>query len=426
MDLAGWFLTDDYRTPKKFRLPSVSVPANGYLLLDDAEFQASSNGGLAFSKSGEDVYLFSADASGNLTGWFHGFQFGPIDPGVSFGRYLKSTGEEAFVAQTRTTFRSANSGPRIGPVVISEIMYQPSPIGTTNNNNTSDEFIELRNITTQPVSLYDPAHPSNTWHLRGAIDFDFPPGITLPASGYAVVVGFDPQANAVALSAFRSRYGLDRVTPLWGPWHGQLDNAGGTIRLSKPDEPQVQTALGNTTVPHILVEQVAYATAPPWPTDASGTGQSLVRRDANAFGDDPINWRAAAPSPGDADSDGDGLPDRWEIANGLNPNSAIGDDGADGDPDHDGFTNLEELLSGTSPRDGASFLALGAQPISARVIGLTFTSAPGRSYTVQYRDNLTSSRWQFLRTIIAPVSGGALTISDTLTNSARFYRLLTP
>src|SRR6185436_14126416 len=97
-----------------------------------------------------------------------------------------------------------------------------------------------------------------------------------------------------------------------------------------------------------------------------------------------------------------------------------------GDPDNDGFTNLEEFRSGTSPQDNDSFLALAAQPISAGVIVLTFTSVPSRSYTVQYRDNLASSRWQVLRTVVAPVNGGAITVSDTLTNSVRFYRLVTP
>jgi len=48
----------------------------------------------------------------------------------------------------------------------------------------------------------------------------------------------------------------------------------------------------------------------------------------------------------DADADGDGMPNDWEIANGLNPLSSF-DQRAD--PDRDGFTNLEEYLFGTDP-----------------------------------------------------------------------------
>ncbi len=50
------------------------------------------------------------------------------------------------------------------------------------------------------------------------------------------------------------------------------------------------------------------------------------------------------------DSDGDGLPDDWETANGTNPNMAD----ADADTDGDGFTNMEEYLAGTSPADPSS------------------------------------------------------------------------
>jgi len=47
------------------------------------------------------------------------------------------------------------------------------------------------------------------------------------------------------------------------------------------------------------------------------------------------------------DSDGDGMPDDWEIAHGLNPNDPSD---ASGDLNGDGYTNIEEFINGTDPR----------------------------------------------------------------------------
>ena len=75
----------------------------------------------------------------------HGFEFGAQVNGVSFGRYVTSDGVEHFVTQHRSTLGAANAGPKVGPVVINEIMYAPPGFGS--NADTLDEYIELRNIT---------------------------------------------------------------------------------------------------------------------------------------------------------------------------------------------------------------------------------------------------------------------------------------
>lgn len=59
----------------------------------------------------------------------------------------------------------------------------------------------------------------------------------------------------------------------------------------------------------------------------------------------PADWTHPMP-----DSDGDNLPDWWEVQNGLSTSSASGNDGAGGDPDNDNFNNLHEYLMHTDPQ----------------------------------------------------------------------------
>ncbi len=75
--------------------------------------------------------------------------------------------------------------------------------------------------------------------------------------------------------------------------------------------------------------------------DAAGDG------DDEGSGDGLTNLAEylAGTDPQDPDSDGDGMPDSWEVAHRLDP---LADDAA-GDPDEDGLTNLAEYEGGTDP-----------------------------------------------------------------------------
>ena len=290
VNLGGWFLSDDFFTPMKFCIPTNTfIAAGGFVVFTENDFNAG-GAGFALDADHDDVWLFSGDANANLTGYAHGFSFAAAEEGVSFGRHTISTGEEEFVAQIANTLGGTNAGPRVGPVVMTEIMFHPPDSGT--NENFLAEFIELQNITATNVALFDPNVPTNTWRLRNAVDFDFPTNLTLPAGGRLLVVGFNPVNDPASLVAFRAAYPLSTNAPLYGPWSGHLDNAGERIELKKPGVP---TAGG---VPSILVEAVRYQPAVPWPVGTDGEGASLQRIAAAAYGNEPTNWCASAPTPG--------------------------------------------------------------------------------------------------------------------------------
>jgi len=131
------------------------------------------------SAHGDAAYLSQADAGGNLSGYRAAAKFGAAANGVSFGRYTNSVGTAEFVAmsarsfgadnpstvaQFRTGAGAANPYPVVGQVVVNEIMYQPAGVsGSLIDENTAEEFIELRNINGFERSIIRSAATTNTW-----------------------------------------------------------------------------------------------------------------------------------------------------------------------------------------------------------------------------------------------------------------------
>jgi hypothetical protein len=426
--IGGWFLTDAHDQPMKYCIPANTViPPGGYVVFDGSQFNNNGSNSFALSSLGEEVYLFSGDGT-NLTGYRHGFKFGAQANGVSFGRYVTSDGAEHFVTQDRNTLGAANAGPKVGPVVINEIMYAPPPFGS--NPDNLDEYVELRNITGQPAPLFDPLHATNVWQVQGAVQFTFPLGVTMAPWSYLLVVGFDPAHDPVMLDWFRSRYGVATNTPIFGPWSGHLDNAGERVGLYMPDNPEPPPSPVAGFVPQVLVEAVNYSPLPPWPVGADSTGKSLQRLGSGAFADDPANWQAAVPTVGQlnqgaltVDTDHDGLLDEWELANSLDPLDPTGSNGALGDPDDDGLNNWQEYIAGTDPHNSQDTLLFNSVSCSNYLCRLQFNTHTGRTYTVERLDVLRPANTWVAFTNFSPSTNGPVTVSDPQAPTGCFYRL---
>lgn len=301
-DISGWYLTDDPRTPK-FRIPAGTVlPAGGFAVFTEQDFNPTPGvpPSFALRAAGDEAYLLSADAAGQLTGYLHGFPFGATLNGESLGRYVTSTGEEQFVRQAARSLGSSNVGPKVGPVVISEVMYHPPDVFTNGAywDNTEHEFIELHNLSGAAVPLFDPNAPTNSWRLRDAVQFAFPTNTFLAAGERVLVVSFDPVAQPDFTAGFRAAYGLDAGTRLFGPFAGKLANDHNRVELIQPD--MVRNYGTGTVVTDVLIDRVAYRDETPWPLAVDGLGLSLQRLEEAAFGNDPANWTAAPPTPGRA------------------------------------------------------------------------------------------------------------------------------
>ncbi|HXJ71425.1 MAG TPA: hypothetical protein VNM37_01185, partial [Candidatus Dormibacteraeota bacterium] len=318
VDISNWWLSNSRNLPLKFHVPAGTIiPAYGFKVfyerigVTNAGFNRSGTGihpDFSFNWAhGDEIIVTVGTATNAVTGQRNVQDLPVAASGVASALHIKSDGGTDFVCESRRSFGHdsptnvadfrlgtglSNTYPLVGPIIISEIMYHPPDVivGGVTNDNSLDEYIELRNNTNVLVKLYDAAYPTNTWHIEGGVSFRFPTNVAIATTGAVLVVNFDPSTNLTQLAAFRSKYAVATNVPIFGPYSGKLNNKSDTIQLFRPDTVLLPPRPDAGFVPDILVEKIKYEDSYPWPVGADNTGQSLHRISHTGYANDQTNW----------------------------------------------------------------------------------------------------------------------------------------
>ena len=321
VDIGGWFLSEDGESLKKYQIGlqangsviPVLIEPNSYIVFyDSTNFgDTSTDPGVrnpfGLSENGEDVFLSSAQYDPDLSEWvldgfFEEKDFGASQVNVALGRYEKSYDTFNFVAMSSNTPGAENAYPKVGPIVINEIMYNPGNL--LNDTDEIYEYLELFNISDQPVTFLDEI-TGQPWKFVGGLDYTFPTDtpITLQPGEFLYVVKSE--------AGFNSLYNAPQGTQIiqWGPnpaTSNSLKNSGERIELAMPGDIMVDCADDNYDVYYsIRADRVNYSDGSHpvggdlWPTQPDGpvvlASSALIRNFAFNYGNDVANWKAGNP-----------------------------------------------------------------------------------------------------------------------------------
>ncbi len=175
--------------------------------------------------------------------------FPPPLAGASSGRF--PDGDPRIRLLPLATREAPNAAPVPGPVVITEIHYNPL--------DPEAELVEL--LAREDVDL-------GGWSLEQAVRFEFPEGTALKAGG-RIAVARDP--NRIAVD--------DPAVVILGPYRGRLANDAEEILLADREGRPI--------------DRVRYADDGTWPREADGGGPSLELVDASRENEAGAAWRAS-------------------------------------------------------------------------------------------------------------------------------------
>jgi len=136
------------------------------------------------------------------------------------------------------------------------------------------------------------------WKFTDGIEFTFPTDapVTIPAGGYLLMVKKP--------AAFSWRYPAVPAGIIFGPYDGNLSNAGESLELGMPGDVDKKGVRQYIRIDRVNYSDGSHPENCPggidiWPIEPDGYGKSLTRKVPTDYSNDPENWLASAPSPGE-------------------------------------------------------------------------------------------------------------------------------
>jgi FG-GAP-like repeat/ASPIC and UnbV/Bacterial TSP3 repeat len=266
-----------------------------------------------------------------------------------------------------------------GPIVQDLGTAQGAAWGDYNNDGFPDLFVP--NVRSVNNALYRNNGNSNNWL-----------GIRLTGR----------RSNRAALGA-KVRVGAT----IGGIARWQMRETSGGGSLGSQDDLRARFGLGDATQADLVRIE--------WP---SGIVQEFHDVPARHF---------LAVTESMPDTDGDGLPDEWELAHGLNPTDAS-DAGLDADGD--GLSNAQEYAAGTDPQDARSSLRIETAAVDGNHSWrVNFVAISNRTYTLQAREGLGNSySVRYVADVPAAPTNRLVELMGPLDASTRqqFFQIVTP
>ncbi|HWN97009.1 MAG TPA: lamin tail domain-containing protein, partial [Methylomirabilota bacterium] len=234
-------------TNREYVIPSGTIPAGGYFVLDRAT--------LGFGADpGDRVVLYAPGKTSVLDAL--------VAKSYPRARLPEGTGE--WLRPSVLTPGASNQFALRNEIVINEIMYNHKAFPSVNGlpaEDSPEEWIELFNRSSNAVAL-------TGWTLAGGISFQFPDGKVLAPGAYLIV--------AKDAASLRASY---PTIDILGDFSGRLASDGETLRLEDANENPADV--------------VRYYAGGRWAEYASGGGSSLELRNPNADNSKAESWAAS-------------------------------------------------------------------------------------------------------------------------------------